>query len=99
MQPLVEHFFRHEFARTVAALTQRFGWRHAESVEDAVQTALVEALQSWKQQGPPPQPQAWIRRVAQNKLIDQLRRQNRQESLDLQAAEQQHDWPLQDETK
>ena len=31
-------------------------------------------------------------------MIDQLRRQNRQESLDLQAAEQQHDWPLQDET-
>lgn len=43
---LDEHFFRHEAGRLVAMLTRRVGVRHLELVEDAVQDALVTALES-----------------------------------------------------
>jgi hypothetical protein len=39
---LAEHFFRHTYGRAV--LVARYGVRHWELVEDAVQEALVEAL-------------------------------------------------------
>ena len=41
---LVEHFFRHEYGRLVAMLARRVGVQHLEVVEDAVQSALMTAL-------------------------------------------------------
>jgi RNA polymerase sigma-70 factor (ECF subfamily) len=38
-----------------------------------VQSALVEALQSWRVHGVPDEPSAWIHRVARNKVVDALR--------------------------
>jgi hypothetical protein len=32
---LVQHFFRHEYGRLVAALARRVGVQHIEAVEDA----------------------------------------------------------------
>ena len=40
---LVEHFFRHEYGRLVAALSRRVGVQNIEAVEDAVQSALMTA--------------------------------------------------------
>lgn len=75
---LVEHFFRHESARLIAVLTRVFGLSRLELVEDTVQAALVEALQSWKSKGVPDNPAAWIHRVAKNKAIDVVRREKRE---------------------
>jgi RNA polymerase sigma-70 factor (ECF subfamily) len=72
--PLVEHFFRHEAARLVAALTRIFGWQHFELVEDMVQATLLDALQSW-QARVPDNPSGWVHRIAKNKILDALRRQ------------------------
>src|SRR5690606_14746396 len=74
-EPLVEHFFRHEYGRLVATLTRRFGASRLDDIEEAVQSALARALSSWTRDGLPENPSAWLTRVAHNELVDQLRRQ------------------------
>jgi RNA polymerase sigma factor (sigma-70 family) len=71
--PLVEHFFRHEAARLVSVLTRVFGWRNFDLVEDMVQATLLDALQAWRTQVPE-NPSGWLHRVAKNKILDALRR-------------------------
>ena len=72
--PLVENFFRREAGRLVAVLTRFFGFRNFDLVEEMVQSALLEALQSWRVRGIPANPSAWVHRVAKNKVVDALRR-------------------------
>jgi RNA polymerase sigma-70 factor (ECF subfamily) len=72
--PLVEHFFRHEAGRLVSVLTRFFGWRHFDLVEDMVQSTLLDALQAWRVHGAPDNPSGWVHRVARNKVLDALRR-------------------------
>lgn len=72
---LVEHFFRHEYGRLVAMLSRRAGVQHIEAVEDAVQSALMAALESWTVRSLPDNPSAWLFRVAYNDLVGQLRQQ------------------------
>ena len=59
----MEHFFRHEFGRLVAVLTRSLGVRHLAQVEDVVQAALVQALETWSRRGVPLDP-AGCERVA-----------------------------------
>ena len=70
---LVENFFRHEYAGLVATLSRRVGIQELQSVEDAVQSALMKALDSWTVGGLPDNPSAWVFRVAYNELIGKLR--------------------------
>jgi RNA polymerase sigma factor (sigma-70 family) len=85
---LVEHFFRHEYARLVATLSRRAGVEHLEAVEDAVQFALMTAIESWALEGQPDNPSAWLHRVSQNKLVEELRRgTRRQRILERHASE------------
>ena len=72
---LVEHFFRHEAGRLHGALLRRFGVHNLTLVEDAVQEAMLRALRSWSMGGVPPNPSAWISRVAINHAYDALRHQ------------------------
>jgi RNA polymerase sigma-70 factor (ECF subfamily) len=74
VRPLVEHFFRQEAGRLVSVLTRIFGWRNFDLVEDMVQATLVDALQSWRVRGVPDNPSGWVHRVARNKVLDALRR-------------------------
>lgn len=71
---VVEHFFRHEYSRLVATLSRRVGVRHLGDVEDAVQSALMTALETWTRAGLPDNPPAWLFRVAYNNLMGELRR-------------------------
>ena len=57
---LVEHFFRHEYGRLVATLSRRAGVQHIEAIEDAVQSALMTALETWTIAGLPDNPSAWL---------------------------------------
>jgi RNA polymerase sigma-70 factor (ECF subfamily) len=72
---LVEHFFRHEFGRLVAVLTRSLGVRRLDLVEDVVQAALVQALETWSRRGVPVDPAGWLYRTARNLAIDALRRE------------------------
>jgi RNA polymerase sigma-70 factor (ECF subfamily) len=71
---LVEHFFRHEYGRLVAMLSRRVGVQYIEDVEDAVQSALMTAFETWTIAGLPDNPPAWLFRVAHNNLMGELRR-------------------------
>ena len=79
---LGDHFFRHESGRLVALLVRRFGAARLELIEDAVQSALLSALTGWGTRGLPDNPSAWLSRVAQNRLIDQLRRVGREQHVE-----------------
>jgi RNA polymerase sigma-70 factor (ECF subfamily) len=72
---LVEHFFRHESGRLVAVLTRSLGVRRLALVEDVVQAALVQALETWARRGVPEDPAGWLYRTARNLAIDALRRE------------------------
>jgi RNA polymerase sigma factor (sigma-70 family) len=78
---LAEHFFRHEYGRLVALLSRRVGLQHLEAVEDAVQGALLVALETWSRAGAPDNPGGWLYRVARNHLIDGLRQTSRRLKL------------------
>jgi RNA polymerase sigma factor (sigma-70 family) len=74
---LPEHYFRHESGRLVSVLSRRFGLQRVELCEDAVQTAMLRAVQSWPQRGLPDDRSAWLYRVAVNELLGALRRERR----------------------
>jgi len=78
---LGEHFFRHEYGRLVAMLTRRFGVHRLESIEDAVQKALLAAVEAWPRAGLPENPPAWLYRVAYNQCAGELRRGSRRDAL------------------
>ncbi len=80
-QLLAEHFFRHEYGRLVATLSRRVGAQHIETVEDAVQSALMTALESWTVAGLPDNPSAWLFRVAHNGLVGELRQRTRRRRI------------------
>ncbi len=75
---LPEHWFRRELGRLVSILSRRFGHHRLELCEDAAQTALLQATQSWSSKLPD-DPGAWLYRVAHNHVLDELRREKRDE--------------------
>ena len=75
---LPEHWFRREFGRLVSILSRRFGVHRMELCEDAAQSALLQATQSWSSKLPD-EPGAWLYRVAHNHVLDELRREKRDE--------------------
>jgi RNA polymerase sigma factor (sigma-70 family) len=74
---LTEHLFRRESGRMVSALVRVLGTRHLALAEDAVQDALVRALETWRFTGPPASPGAWLMQTARHRAIDRLRHQGR----------------------
>jgi RNA polymerase sigma factor (sigma-70 family) len=81
-----EHFFRHEYGRLVAMLSRRVGVHHLEAVEDAVQSALLAALESWTRNGTPDNPPAWLFRAAHNQVVGALRKRARRDRITEQHA-------------
>jgi RNA polymerase sigma-70 factor (ECF subfamily) len=84
---LPEHYFRHESGRLVSVLSRRFGVHRVELCEDAVQTALLRAVQSWPQRGLPDDKSAWLYRVAFNEVLGALRR-GRRTDASIDSAEE-----------
>lgn len=72
---VVEHFFRQESGRLHGTLIRMLGPGHMALVEDVVQSALLQAMRVWSIGGIPPNPSAWINRVAINLARDAGRRQ------------------------
>jgi len=62
-------------------LSRRVGVHHLEAVEDAVQSALLAALESWPTDGTPDNPSAWLFRAAHNHVVGTLRRRARSDRL------------------
>jgi RNA polymerase sigma-70 factor, ECF subfamily len=75
MYDYIAQTFQQEAGRVIAALYASL--RDFELVEDALQDALVLALEHWPVDGVPPNPGAWITTAARRKAIDRLRREQR----------------------
>ncbi|GAB1621254.1 sigma-70 family RNA polymerase sigma factor [Agarivorans albus] len=85
----IEHLFRHEYGQLVALLVRRFGFEHFEQVEDAVQWAMAQALDTWLKQAVPDKPSAWLYQVALRYLLSQFRQQQSHSNLLAQTEEPQ----------
>jgi RNA polymerase sigma factor (sigma-70 family) len=72
---LVEHFFRHETGRLHGVLLRHVGVQNFTLAEDIAQEAMLRALRTWSMGGVPPNPSAWITRVAINLARDAMRHQ------------------------
>jgi len=70
-----EHLFRHQAGRMVAVLTRIFGVHNLALAEDVVQDAFCRALEVWKFQGMPENPEAWLMATAKRRALDVLRRE------------------------
>ncbi|MEX0314357.1 MAG: RNA polymerase sigma factor [Allomuricauda sp.] len=78
----IDHLFRNEYGKIVAVLTNKFGISHLEQIEDAAQDTFIKAMQVWAYKSIPDNPTAWLYRVANNALIDVLRRGKKMDFLD-----------------
>ena len=74
----IEKTFRAEHGRVLAALISQVG--DFTLAEDALQDALVNALERWKIDGVPRNPGAWLTTVARRRAIDRLRRSRFEET-------------------
>jgi RNA polymerase sigma factor (sigma-70 family) len=88
----IEGVARHSYGRLIAYLASRAG--DVAGAEDALSDAFAAALERWPIDGIPEKPEAWLLRVARNRIIDAARRhqvrQNSEKSL-LQLAEEAQD--------
>ncbi len=82
MNDTFELLFRHEYSKIVAYLVNKYSPYHIDFIEDAVQEALLKAMRIWPFHETPKNPTAWLFRVANNHLIDQLRRANKSVELE-----------------
>ncbi|KQW53740.1 RNA polymerase subunit sigma-24 [Nocardioides sp. Root1257] len=76
---LLARTLREESGLLVARLSRRFG--DFDLAEEAVQTAVVEALTSWRRDGAPDRPGAWLQVAAERNALDAVRRGSRQRAL------------------
>jgi len=86
-----EHLFRHSYGKIVAVLANKYSSKNFDLIEDAVQDALLKAMNVWPYHQYPDNPTAWLYRVAQNILIDNLRKLSKSitiESVDIDLKNQ-----------
>jgi RNA polymerase sigma factor (sigma-70 family) len=69
--PDVEDLLRELAPQVLGALARRSG--DFDAAEDAVQEALLAAVEHWPRDGVPPNPRGWLLRTAGLRLIDQRR--------------------------
>jgi RNA polymerase sigma-70 factor, ECF subfamily len=83
----VEAAFRQESGRVLAGLISALG--DFDLAQDALQDALIVALEHWPAEGVPRNPAAWLTTAARHKAIDRLRRDatfaNKQAQLQIMA--------------
>ncbi len=70
---LLEHLFRRQAGRLVSCLVRVMGSQHLLLAEDAVQEAMLRAVERWPFEGVPEKPEGWLYRVAHNHAISALR--------------------------
>ena len=69
----LEDLLRRLAPQVLAATLRRYGASQFDICEDAVQEALIAAVQQWPVSGRPDDPRAWLITAAQRRVIDQIR--------------------------
>lgn len=74
-------FIRKENVRITTILCKIYGFEKIDLIEDALQEAIVSAFESWKLRGLPENPEGWIYKVAKNKIINLLKKENHRQRI------------------
>ncbi|MGI9553058.1 MAG: RNA polymerase sigma factor [Aurantibacter sp.] len=74
---ITEHLFRNFYQEVFSSLVIRFGTKHIELIEDALQESFYKALKSWNRDQYPESPKNWLFIVTKNHLINELRRNSK----------------------
>ena len=75
---------RDEGRRVLATLVRHTG--DLQLAEDAVQDAVLRALDTWPRTGVPPQPRAWLTLTARNRAVDLVRRESARTGKEAEAV-------------
>jgi RNA polymerase sigma factor (sigma-70 family) len=75
---------RDEGRRVLATLVRHTG--DLQLAEDAVQDAVLRALDTWPRTGVPPQPRAWLTVTARNRAVDLARRESARTGKEAEAV-------------
>lgn len=94
LEARIAQIHRDEWARLVAVLAKRF--RDLDTAEDAAAEAFAIAVERWPIEGVPPNPGAWLTTTATNKAIDRIRRENKREEKQKEAAMSHVEYPPED---
>ena len=94
---VADDLVRREGARLVASLAAHLGTHRLQLAEDAVQEALVRALQTWPYRGIPDNPTAWLTQAAKNLTLDTLRREQTWQRKEAQITVEQERWLTREE--
>ncbi|MGB8319445.1 MAG: sigma-70 family RNA polymerase sigma factor [Ignavibacteriaceae bacterium] len=79
-QELIPHLFRTEYRKIVSVLCRRFGFDQIEIAEDIAGDTFLTAAETWGLKGIPPNPAAWLYKVAKNKAKNYLQRNSTYEN-------------------
>jgi len=71
----IERVYSEHASRILAVLVRLFGTRNLELAEDVLQEAFRKAVVTWREEGVPENPAAWIMAAAKNQAIDAIRGQ------------------------
>ncbi len=74
----LEQILSEHSAKILAILVRVFGNQNWSLAEDVLQEASFRALVEWQEQGVPPNPVAWLTKVAKNLALDQIRHRQTQ---------------------
>ena len=80
----VEQLVRDEYPRILATLIRVTG--DVDTAQDAVQDAVIRALETWPRDGVPDQPRAWLTVVARRCAIDRVRRESSRTGKEAEAV-------------
>jgi len=81
---LTEHLFREFYQEVFSSLVIKFGSKHIDLIEDALQETFYKALKSWKFNNLPKQPKGWLFTVTKNYILNQLKRDRKKVALTMQ---------------
>jgi RNA polymerase sigma-70 factor (ECF subfamily) len=84
MEEVVERLYRSHFGRLVGSMLGRYRDLPLEAVEDIVQDSFAVALETWRRDGMPERPAAWIYVVVRNRVINRLRADKKMWVADLE---------------
>jgi RNA polymerase sigma-70 factor (ECF subfamily) len=71
---LLSDIFKSEYSNLVAVLSNYYGLKDLELAEDIVSDTFLRAMKTWSHKGVPEYPKAWLRKVAQNLMLEHFRR-------------------------
>ncbi len=71
---LLSDIFKSEYSNLIAVLSSYYGLKDLELAEDIVSDTFLRAMKTWSYKGIPEYPKAWLRKVAQNLMLEHFRR-------------------------